>query len=62
MGSGGYTRTGFGNEWTKRSEEGYGWENFNLPSGKMTIGDELSDGGYISSAPSNSTNKNEGTK
>ena len=38
------------------------WENFNLPSGKMTIGDEQADVGYISSAPSNSTNKNEGTK
>jgi hypothetical protein len=50
------------NRWTRRSGDGDGWEDFNLPSRKMTIGDEQGDGGYISSAPSNSTNKNEGTK
>jgi len=53
---------GFGNRWTRRSEDGYKWEDLNLPSGKMTIGDEKAVSGYISSAPSNSTNKNEGTK
>ena len=39
VGSGGCTHSGIGNRWMKRSREGYEWEDFNPPSGKMTIGD-----------------------
>ena len=39
------------------SGEGYGWKDFNFPSGKMTIADARGGYEYIASppAPSNST-------
>jgi len=43
VGSGGCARSGIGNRWMRRSGEGYGWEDFNLPSGDMTIGDAHAD-------------------
>ena len=55
--SGGCKRSGFEKKRKRGSGEGYGWKDFNLPSGKMTIADARGGYEYIASppAPSNST-------